>query len=237
MKEIFKNKKLLIRLSYMLSILVMGYGYKIMNNYRGKAYILEHSIDQVIPFSSFFSIPYLLWYYPLLLIVGVYYGCNNVSIYKRLLFSINLGMFLCFAIYYFYPTTVPRPLVESNDIFSWLVVQIYKKDNPYNCFPSIHVLKSALIAMYANVDKDLSITSKVGIWMASITIILSTMFVKQHYFYDIISGLVLALGLYYTANYFELKGYLSISFLKNKLSSLKQGVELRKRRNYREINK
>jgi len=214
----FFSKEMMIRLSYMLSIAILGTGYYVLNTYRGRAYILEHPIDSLIPFSKYFAIPYLLWYYPLLIIAGISLAYNNYSVYKRFIVAINLGMLFSFIVYYIYPTTVPRPDVDGKDFYSFLVQQIYKKDNPYNCFPSIHVIKSLIISFYITIDNTAGKIYKGVVWFANITIILSTMLIKQHYFYDAVGGLVVTVMVYYIADYLESHGYLSGQFIQAKLS-------------------
>ncbi|WDU83138.1 phosphatase PAP2 family protein [Caloramator sp. Dgby_cultured_2] len=101
----------------------------------------------------------------------------------------------------FFPTTVPRPLLKGDDIFIKAVNFIYKRDNPYNCFPSIHVLDSFLAAVYINREENISYKLKITSSVISFSIILSTLFIKQHYVYDALSAMVLAYIMYYSLNY------------------------------------
>jgi len=110
--------------------------------------------------------------------------------YYRVLISMNIGLVFCYIIFYFYQTTVPRPTLTGNDIFTKLVNMIYSHDEPYNCFPSVHVLTTYVVMKGANVV----IRNKFTIMAIDIIgslIILSTQFVKQHVILDLIAGIVM----------------------------------------------
>ncbi|CDF59063.1 phosphatase PAP2 family protein [Thermobrachium celere] len=195
-------KNVAIRLMLLMSIAVQSKIYVLLNNYRGKVYHIQSPIDLIIPFNKYFVIPYLFWYIYLGFIF-FYYAVYDEKKYYKLLAGVNVGMMICFIIYYFFPTYVPRPNVYGEDIFSDLMRFIYKKDNPYNCFPSIHVLDSVLFAVYVNKDEFIELKYKLYSSAISFSIIISTMFVKQHYFYDAVSATILAYSIYVVFNYRE----------------------------------
>lgn len=195
-------KNVLLRLILLFSIGVQSKIYIYLNSYRGKVYHIQTPIDVMIPFNKYFIVPYILWY----LYIGFiffYYAVYDDKKYFKLLAGVNIGMMICFVIYYFFPTYVPRPQVYGEDIFADLVRFIYGRDNPYNCFPSIHVLDSVIMAVYINRDETITLNTKIISTLISASIILSTMFVKQHYFYDAVSATILAYGMYFVFNYKE----------------------------------
>ncbi|CCJ33033.1 MULTISPECIES: phosphatase PAP2 family protein [Caloramator] len=193
-------KEIALRLLFLLSIGGLTKIYVILNNYRGKVYHLKTALDTIIPFNKYFVVPYLYWYI-YMAVVFVYFAVTDGKKYFKLLSGIIIGMALCFVIYYFFPTTVPRPLLKGDDIFIKAVNFIYKRDNPYNCFPSIHVLDSFLAAVYINREENISYKLKITSSVISFSIILSTLFIKQHYVYDALSAMVLAYIMYYSLNY------------------------------------
>ena len=125
----------------------------------------------------------------------IYFAIVDSKTYYCLLASDVCGMLICFVIYYFFPTTVPRPTIIGTDFFSNLVKYIYASDNPYNCFPSIHVLSSFLPILFT-FKYNKSRIMKVFTLISGIMIILSTLFVKQHYFLDVLASLILSSILY-----------------------------------------
>lgn len=196
-------KNVLLRVAFILSIAVQGKIYIMLNNYRGKVYHIPTSIDAWIPFNKYFIVPYIYWYLYIAVIL-FYYAVYDERKYFRILAGINIGMMVCFVIYYFFPTYVPRPEVYGNDIFENLVKYIYANDNPYNCFPSIHVFESVLLAIYINRDLEISTKTKLTSTILAVSIVLSTMFVKQHYFYDVLAGTLLGYSIYAVFNFKEI---------------------------------
>ncbi|WP_392485990.1 phosphatase PAP2 family protein [Haloimpatiens sp. FM7315] len=189
-------KNIIIRGTFSLTIPLISLIYTKLNHCRGIEKILCTFIDEAIPFCKFFSVPYMLWY----AYVGIFLGLLCImdkKNYIRLLIGLNVGMLLCYLIYYLFPTFVPRPSVIGSDIFSNMVRFIYEADNPYNCFPSIHVLNSLLVALYVNRSIKLNNTIKLISSICSLTIILSTMVLKQHYILDVMASTTLAYFLYF----------------------------------------
>ncbi|MCX7902901.1 MAG: phosphatase PAP2 family protein [Caloramator sp.] len=193
-------REIAFRLLFLFSIGALTKIYVILNNYRGKVFHLKTALDSLIPFNKYFVVPYIYWYI-YMAAVFVYFAVTDGKKYFKLLFGIIVGMIICFIIYYFLPTTVPRPPIKGDDIFIRAVNFIYKRDNPYNCFPSIHVLDSFLAAVYINREENISYKLKIISSFISFSIILSTLFIKQHYVYDALSAMVLSYIMYYGFNY------------------------------------
>ena len=51
-----------------------------------------------------------------------------------------MGLLLCYSVYAIYQTTVPRPELIGSDWLLRTVQWVYRSDEPFNCFPSTHVL-------------------------------------------------------------------------------------------------
>ena len=105
-------------------------------------------------------------------------------------------------IYYAFQTEVLRPIIASTDFFTRLTNTIYKYDMPNNTFPSLHVALTSTISAFVY-EKN----TKVGMVLIPLTIliILSTMFIKQHVFLDIIGGLMLAFVIFKIKMVFDIK--------------------------------
>jgi membrane-associated phospholipid phosphatase len=107
-----------------------------------------------------------------------------------------VGELVCFVIYFFFQTTVPRPQLEGTSFTIELVQLIYSRDLPYNCFPSIHVLTSLAIMLGYFHLKIKHILHSIFIYITGTMIIISTLFVKQHVILDIFGALMLTLLTY-----------------------------------------
>lgn len=183
---------------YLLLLLVLpvlGSIYKLLNNNPRDAAILSTDLDKFIPFIPAFIIPYILWY---LFIFGylLYFWYKDTQIYLKTLLIIVIGELVCFAIYFFFQTTVPRPKLAGDGILIDLIGLIYSHDRPFNAFPSIHVLTTFSIVLgNIHIGKKHPFHSIFVPVMGSL-IIISTLFVKQHFFLDMFASMFLVSFLY-----------------------------------------
>lgn len=177
-------------LCWLVSIPIVNVFYALLNNPSRGAFNLVTAIDDKIPFVEFFIIPYMCWY---VFIIGtmIYLCINDRKTYYKTLLCINLGLIICYIVYFVFQTTVPRPPVTGNDIASKITAYVYSTDGPYNCFPSIHVLTSYLMVRAIVASKSRNIKNISIVVICSVVIILSTLFVKQHVIADILSGMLL----------------------------------------------
>lgn len=146
-------------------------------------------LDKKIPFISAFIFPYLYWYVFVLLGL-VFILSKDRKKYIRALLSMYMAMCVCYLFYYLYPVEISRPVVANTTISNRLVNIIYENDRPFNCFPSIHVLNTYIIMRFTKI-KD----NKKWFYYTNITgilIIISTLFVKQHFILDGLAAITLA---------------------------------------------
>lgn len=184
-----KVKSDLIALSTMASIMILIIFYKLLNNGNGNIYSLITNIDKTIPFLKIFILPYITWYG--YIAIGLIYLCmKNRKTYYISLISLNIGIVVCYVIYALFQTTVPRPIVNDTDILSVLVNIIYKYDNPFNCFPSMHVT-TTYILLKGIKQAEKNIITRFILNIIGMLIIISTLFVKQHVILDLAIAMVL----------------------------------------------
>lgn len=188
-------------LSLILLIPITNLLYEFLNNSSRGVHYLVTAIDRGIPFIRIFAVPYLIWY-PFMLGGLVYLCMNNREEYYRALRSIVTGMLLCCFFYYIFQTAVPRPELSGKDFMTGIVKFIYSTDNPYNCFPSIHVFTSYVI-MKSIGNTDASRKVKLIAILIGVSVILSTQFIKQHVLIDMVFAMLLA-------NYIYMEEYLWI---------------------------
>ncbi|KYH28972.1 MULTISPECIES: phosphatase PAP2 family protein [Clostridium] len=179
----------LLPLMWMISIPISNIFYRILNNSSRGVYTLAMNIDEKIPFIKEFIVPYIIWY-PFIFIALIYLCIKDRKVYYRTLISLNIGLIICYLIFYFFQTTVVRPRIEDVDIFTKLVSIIYNHDRPYNCFPSVHVITTYIVMRGVNMvaRREIMLFS---FNIIGILIILSTQFVKQHVILDLIAAIIL----------------------------------------------
>lgn len=189
-----RYKQVLIRVSFMFIIPLISLIHIYLNVYRVNTKEIATALDSMIPFVSAFVVPYLYWF--IYVFAGLLYlAFTDGKKYYGLLTSIVTGMLISFVIFYFYPTTVTRPEVVGGGIFNYAMRVVYVSDNPYNCFPSIHVLNATLVSMFL-MSKEKSFSFNMWALLSCVIINLSTMFTKQHVVLDVISGMTIAVIMY-----------------------------------------
>lgn len=189
-----KIAQVFYRICFMILIPVVTLIHYSLNVYRPNVHNISTVLDNLIPFNQLFALPYVYWfaYLPAIL---VYFAIVNSKVYFKLLGSVIIGMCCCFVVFYFFPTTVPRPDVVGADFFSNLVRYIYGSDNPYNCFPSIHVLDAFLPTIFlCKYNKNLLI--RIVAILSFVSITASTVFIKQHYVLDAVASVALGTGMF-----------------------------------------
>jgi membrane-associated phospholipid phosphatase len=192
MKAKLKNAPYLL---FLLVIPVLGLIYQVLNTHPGNAVILSTEIDSAIPFMPIFIVPYILWYG---FIFGylVYYCFKDKQVYLQTLTIIVVGELICFFIYFFFQTTVPRPDITGDGLLFDLVKLIYTNDEPFNCFPSIHVLTTFAIMLGSMHINNKHLFRTIFIPLLGTLIIISTLFVKQHVIFDMIGSMFLVSFIY-----------------------------------------
>lgn len=161
--------------------------------------VIHMALDDYIPFCEVFIVPYLLWFLYVAAVVVFLMFRNKQDYYKTCVFLMT-GMTVFLIISTLWPNGHDlRPAVLPMDnIFSGLVAMLWKTDTPTNLWPSIHVYNS--LGAHFAIMHSKELASKKGIKFASlilaVSIILSTMLLKQHSVFDVITGLFMGAVMY-----------------------------------------
>ena len=111
----------------------------ITDNYK----IMHVALDDMIPFSEYFIIPYMIWF---VYVSGavLYFFFTDKKGYYQLTAFLFTGMTIFLIICTVFPNELNlRPHTFANDtVFTRLVQQLYSTDTPTNVLPSIHVYNS-----------------------------------------------------------------------------------------------
>lgn len=162
-------------------------------------HVIHMAVDDYIPFIEFFIIPYLLWFGYVAAAV-VYFFFSDVSDYYKMCCFLFVGMTIFLVVSAIYPNGhYLRPSVfPRENICSTLVQWLYATDTSTNLFPSIHVYNS--LGVHIAVVKSEKLRQYKWVqalsWTLAVSIVLSTMFLKQHSVFDVITGCLLALVMY-----------------------------------------
>jgi membrane-associated phospholipid phosphatase len=161
--------------------------YKKMNERAPEGDVLMTRLDDAIPFLPVFSVPYLLFLpYVMWLVV---YGIVATPFYAQIAASAVAVQLAGAVVYRIHQTHVPRPKVVGADVFSRLTRFVYAHDRPYCNYPSFHVAYSVLCAYWTAIIFPVLLVPAA---VFSLSIVLSTMFIKQHAMIDVVGGVTLA---------------------------------------------
>ena len=157
-------------------------------------------VDDRIPFSEIFVIPYMLWF-AFVAAVVLYLYFKDRDRYDRTATLLYIGMTVFIVISYAFPNIqYLRPYAfAKHDFLTGAVRWLYRTDTNTNVFPSIHVYNT--LCCMAGMKHSGSAFAKRPAVRAFVTalgysIILSVMFLKQHSVVDVIGAYALFLPVY-----------------------------------------
>jgi len=164
--------------------------------------LVTHSYSFMTPFDGVFPfVPEFVWLYHTL--IPVIIGTTVFSMQRRdVFFNTVLALTLSAAaltiFHLLIPSFYPREAIESTSTFFsvsvWLVEVTRGLDAACNTFPSAHVT-FAWVLYYCVGDSECAKRKKslrVIYLLWAVLISLSTLFLKQHYVFDVVAGIVLA---------------------------------------------
>ena len=161
--------------------------------------IIHMAMDDKIPFIEIFVIPYFMWFaYIGAVVIFLIFKDKDEFFRAGLFLATGMTVFLIISTlwpngHHLRPTVMPR-----DNFFTHLIAGLYKTDTATNLWPSIHVYNS--IGAHLAVRNCKQFKNKFGVKLASfilcILIILSTMFIKQHSVFDVLTGIGMAAFMY-----------------------------------------
>lgn len=162
--------------------------------------IISIPFDHSIPFIEYFIIPYLVWF-PFIAITFAMFFWKDKKEFVKYVSALYIGMTVFLAVSFIFPNGLDlRPVsFERENIFVDMVKQLYSTDTSTNVIPSIHAYNSicAAIAIIKSKSVFTGTISKVLCTILSLSIVLSTVFLKQHSILDVIAAIVMYLIVYY----------------------------------------
>ncbi len=168
--------------------------------------VMDTTFDYSIPFLEIFVVPYYCWFLYIIIPVAYFLFKYDLEDYFRVVLFMTTGMTLFLIIstlfpniQYLRPTEMPR-----DNIFCSMVESLYKTDTPTNLWPSIHVYNSIGVAIAVNRSKRFHPGVKAASNILCVLIILSTVFIKQHTIFDVLTAFILAIVMYVVAYRSEL---------------------------------
>ena len=164
-------------------------------------HVIHMNIDDHIPFCELFIIPYLMWFgYVSLTVICLFFKDGTKKDYYRCLAFLFTGMTLFLIISTLMPNGHQlRPTVMPRDnVFTRMISGLWRNDTPTNLWPSIHVYNS--LGAYFAIKKSKCFEEhrvlRFFSLLLTVSIILSTMLIKQHSVFDVLTAFALAAVMY-----------------------------------------
>ncbi len=171
---------------------------------RSNLTLIYSRLDDLIPFNEWFVIPYFLWF--AYIAAGfVFLIFNNREDFIRMCIFLYTGMTICLIIYTLFPNyqnlRVDYTTLGRDNILIDAIAWLQEGDTPHDVFPSIHCFNSIgmNIALWKNEWCKKHPWVIVLVTLLTISICLSTVFVKQHSILDMFGSIVLAIPMYLLA--------------------------------------
>lgn len=190
-KFIKKNKKFIISIALLL--LGQSFMYWFLKLFQSDPININYYLDNEIPFLGRFIYIYNAFYPFMIISFYLLYKADEKAYFKGIISGI-IGFIICDIIFLSLPTIMYRPIIPSTDVITDFILKItFLFDSPpLNCFPSIHCL-FCFQALYSTILSKTKTKNKIYISICSILIISSTLFVKQHYVFDVLSAFLVML--------------------------------------------
>lgn len=164
--------------------------------------IIHVAPDDYIPFCEVFVVPYLLWFVYVAAVV-IFLFFKNKQDYSKACTFLCAGMTVFLVISTLWPNGHDLRLTEMprDNCFTRLVSFLWKTDTPTNLWPSIHVFNSMGAHFAVMRNQELASMKhgkmiRIASGILAVSIILSTMLIKQHSVFDVSTGILMGTVMY-----------------------------------------
>lgn len=156
------------------------------------------ALDQAIPF-----LPWTVWIYTseYSFFIVIYLICRSTVNLNKYFYALVGLQIVSSIIFMIWPTTYPRHLyplpADLDSLTAFVFTTLRNGDYPNNCAPSLHVSSVILSSLlFLNEQRE-----KLPFFLSwGILITLSTLTTKQHYIFDVVTGLLMA-GIFHVIFY------------------------------------
>ena len=195
-----------------LYLLLYLSAFNFLNTQIHMPHVLVHCrLDDLIPFCKYAVIPYFAWFVWIPFTLFYLLWKAPRADFWRLCLPLFAGMTIALAVYVVVPNGLDlRPYrVYGSDFFARTVRQLYATDTATNVCPSIHVFNSVtlMMAYYRSRIFDEPRGMRPAAAVLCVSIIASTVLLKQHSCIDVVLGILLALVLDSAASSLERSEY------------------------------
>lgn len=173
--------------------------------------VIHMAVDDYIPFCEAFVVPYFLWFGYVSVTVLYFFLKNKDDYYKACAFLFT-GMTIFLIISTLWPNGhhLRPPVMPRDNVFTQMIASLYRTDTATNLWPSIHVYNS--LGVHFAIIRSREFAGRRGIRAASLvlacSIVLSTVFIKQHSMFDVLTAFGMAAVMYLLVYRYDVLLYL-----------------------------
>lgn len=193
------NRKLIIPVVVAITTYMISYWIPKFIVDINKVHYVYTSIDALIPLFSPAVIIYISSFIQWIIAIFILLKQDTLFGYKVSL-AIIIGSIIGFIIFLVFPTGVLRFNLKINNVFDWILSQIYFVDNPINACPSFHCFCSTITIIILKYSKNIDNKYRIINTIFSILVYASTLLTKQHYLIDVPTGILTAYLSYLISN-------------------------------------
>jgi len=163
-------------------------------------YFPMHSVlDDMIPFCEWFVFAYLSWFL-YMIITGLYFLLKDEDAFEHFMLSLIIGFFTCTFICSVFPNGQDlRPTSYAGNFAAQLVKLVQEHDTNKTVFPSMHIVGALSSAFAIANSKTLKGKKLIQVlsWLLCISIMLATVFLKQHSVLDVFGGMAVCVIVFF----------------------------------------
>ncbi|MHA1731418.1 MAG: phosphatase PAP2 family protein [Promethearchaeota archaeon] len=201
-KQLSPNAKRLVNLLLLgVFFLLQVYVYGLINGWAhtvfGSHELPLFPSERDIPVVPQWVVIYFPLFYAFLVFTLLYFAFVKYDLFLPVALTLILVELVSFPFFIFFPVVMDRPDASTlpDDFWHGLIKWYYSLDEPYNCFPSLHAsLSAALFYTWYKYNKKWGLVVALPI---AILVMVSTVFVRQHWIVDEPAGAALGLVLAY----------------------------------------
>jgi lathosterol oxidase len=145
-------------------------------------------IDEMLGYNNLFAYVYLSFFFLILISILK----SDVHESKQCATAIVLNSIAASFFFIFMPTKIPDYYYHAGPGMSTGILEfIRSRDMNLNCFPSLHISNALSAVYFFNLKRTQPVKTLFWIWFALIAC--SVISTKQHFFYDILGGMILGI--------------------------------------------
>lgn len=156
-------------------------------------------VDTALPFVPLMFIFYASFYayFPVVFWIGSEQSKREVA--ERMNQRLIQATWVVFGLFLLLPVEVElrHQIPDMTGVMGSTFSTLHAVDTPYNAWPSLHVLQSLLVVLsiqtWLRQDGTTNIPVLATMWAAWALLTASTMLVKQHYLFDVVTGVIIGL--------------------------------------------